>query len=118
MAAASIFIILMTGSLFSTWEENHEFSVSKQPKLVVQNNTVIVPEGEIVKGDIVVRNGKIRVEGEVQGDVTVINGEQYVASAGHVTGDIEEVNEAFEWIWYKIKTVFADLFVVINSEIS
>ena len=114
--AAAIFLFFMAGSLFSTWEEDHEFTVSKQPNLIIQNNTVIVPEGEVVKGDIVVRNGELRVEGEVQGDVTVINGEQYVASAGRVTGDIEEVNVIFEWIWYKIKTTAEDLFVVISSE--
>ena len=112
MTAASIFILLMTGSLFSSWDKNHEFSVSKQPNLVIQNNTVIVPQGKIVKGDIVVRNGVLRIEGEVQGDVTVINGEQYVASAGRVTGDIEEVNVVFEWIWYKIKNIAVDLFFV------
>jgi anti-sigma factor RsiW len=115
MTAASIFILLMTGSLFSTWEKDHEFSVSKQPNLVIQNNTVIVPAGEVVKGDIVVRNGELRVEGEVQGDVTVINGEQFVASAGHVTGEIEEVNAVFEWIWYKMKNVAAELFFVYGS---
>ena len=112
LTAASIFILLMTGSLFSSWGKDHEFSVSKQPNLVIQNNIVIVPKGEIVKGDIVVRNGVLRIEGEVQGDVTVINGEQYVASAGRVTGDIEEVNAVFEWIWYKIKNTAVDLFFV------
>ena len=50
-----------------------------------------------------VRNGKLKIEGEVDGNVTVINGEQYMASAGKVTGDIEEINEVFEWIWYHIK---------------
>lgn len=103
LAAASVFIILMVGSLFSTWSQDREFSVSKQENLVVKNNTVIVPKGETVKGDVVVRNGKLKIEGEVQGDVTVINGEKYLASAGHVTGQIEEVNEVFDWIWYHMK---------------
>lgn len=116
LTAASIFILLMTGSLFSTWEKNHEFSVSKQPNLVIQNNTVIVPKGEIVKGDLVVRNGELRIEGEVHGDVTVINGEQYVASAGRVTGDIEEVNALFEWIWFHLKDTATDVFSVFEEE--
>lgn len=116
LVAASVFILLMTGSMFSSWDKNHEFSVSKQPNLVIQNNTVIVPEGEVVKGDVVVRNGELRIEGEVQGDVTIINGEQYLASAGHVTGDIEEVNAVFEWIWYHIKNTAADLFSVNDGE--
>ena len=103
VAAASLFLVLMTGSIFSTWDQEGELSVSRQENLVVQNDTVIVPAGEVVKGDVVVRNGKIQIEGEVKGDVTVINGEQYLASAGHVTGQIEEVNEVFDWIWYHMK---------------
>lgn len=103
LAAASLFLILMMGSLFSTWNQDQEFSVSKQKNLVVKNNTVIVPEGEVVKGDVIVRNGTLKIEGEVQGDVTVIHGEKYLASAGHVTGQIEEVNEIFDWIWYHMK---------------
>src|SRR3954470_3867480 len=52
LAAASLFFILMMGSLFSTWNQDREFSVSKQKNLVVKNNTVIVPKGETVKGDV------------------------------------------------------------------
>ncbi|RSD21175.1 anti-sigma factor family protein [Mesobacillus subterraneus] len=103
LTAASLFLALMAGSILTTWNEDHQFSVSKQPNLIVENDTVIVPEGEVVKGDVVVRNGKVKIEGEVQGNVTVINGEKYMASAGNVTGEITEVNEVFEWIWYHIK---------------
>jgi anti-sigma factor RsiW len=109
IAAASLFLVLMMGSIFSTWNQEREFSVSKQDNLVVQNDTVIVPEGEVVKGDVIVRNGKLKIEGEVQGNVTVINGEKYLASAGHVTGQIEEVNEVFDWIWYHMKKTAIDV---------
>lgn len=105
IAAASLFVILMMGSLFSTWNQEQEFSVSKQKNLIVKNDTVTVPKGETVKGDVVVRNGKLKIEGEVQGNVTVINGEEYMASAGHVTGQIEEVNQVFDWIWYHMKKI-------------
>lgn len=103
LAAASLFLIFMMGSLFSTWNQDRDFSVSKQKNLIVKNNTVIVPEGETVKGNVIVRNGKLKIEGEVQGNVTVIHGEKYMASAGHVTGQIDEVNEVFDWIWYQMK---------------
>jgi anti-sigma factor RsiW len=114
LTAASLFIILMTGSLLSTWNKDHEFSVTKQPDLVVHNNTVIVPEGKVIKGDITVRNGDLQVEGKVEGDVTVINGENYMASAGNVTGEIKVVNEVFEWIWYHIKKTSKELISVFN----
>ena len=57
LAAASLFMILMAGSLASAWNQDQQFSVSKQSNLIVQNDTVIVPEGEVVKGDVTVRNG-------------------------------------------------------------
>lgn len=56
------------------------------------------------------RNGDIRIEGEVQGDVTVINGEKYMASAGNVTGEIEEIDEAFGWMWFKLKKAVVGVF--------
>ncbi|MCM3666814.1 anti-sigma factor [Mesobacillus subterraneus] len=116
LTAASLFIALMTGSIFTTWNEEHQFSVSKQPNLLVENDTVIVPKGEVVKGDVVVRNGKVKIEGEVQGNVTVINGEKYLASAGNVTGEITEVNEVFEWIWYHIKKTAKNTANLFESE--
>jgi anti-sigma factor RsiW len=115
IAAASLFLVLMMGSVFSTWNQEREFSVSKQDNLVVQNNTVIVPEGEVVKGDVIVRNGKLKIEGEVQGNVTVINGEKYLASAGHVTGQIEEVNAVFDWIWYHMKKTAFEVIDIFNE---
>jgi anti-sigma factor RsiW len=93
----------MIGSVITGWTEDQEFSVSKNPNLVIENNTVIVPEGKKVLGDIVVKNGNLKIEGQVDGNVTVINGEKYLASAGQVTGDIEEINQLFDWLWYHLK---------------
>lgn len=103
LTAASLFLVLMMGSVLSTWNKEQDISVSKQPNLVIQNDTVIVPEGEVVKGDVVVRNGKLKIEGQIDGNVTIINGEQYMASAGQVTGEIKEIDAIFEWIWYYMK---------------
>ncbi|MCJ7840008.1 anti-sigma factor [Lederbergia sp. NSJ-179] len=103
LVAASLFLVLMAGSVFSIWSDDQRFSVTKQPNLVVENNTVIVPEGKVVDGDITVKNGDIRIEGEVRGDVTVINGDKYMASAGNITGNVEEIDELFDWLWYKMK---------------
>lgn len=115
LTAASLFLTLMLGSVITGWNEDHEFSVSKNPNLVVENNTVIVPEGKTVQGDIVVKNGDLKIEGQVEGDVTVINGEKYLASAGHVTGDIEEINQLFDWIWYHMKKTAKDTVNLFNE---
>lgn len=116
LTAASLFLILMTGSLLSTWNDEYQFSVSSQPNLQVEDHTVIVPAGEVVKGDVIVKNGKLKIEGEIQGNATVINGEQYLASAGHVTGEIEEVNKVYEWIWYRVKKAGKDAINIFAEE--
>lgn len=116
LAAASLFLILMISSLMSSWNEDHQFSVSKQPNIIIENNTAIVPEGETVKGDVIVRNGDIKIEGQVEGNVTVINGKKYMASANQVTGDIKEVNEIFDWLWYHIKKTVTDITGVFSDE--
>ncbi|MGD6994835.1 zf-HC2 domain-containing protein [Sutcliffiella horikoshii] len=119
LVAAAIFFILMSGSLFGGWQEE-KFAFTNQPNLVVEDNTVVVPEGKVVEGDVVVKNGNIRVDGEVRGNVTVINGEvidgeNYLASAGQVTGEIEEIDQAFEWIWYTMKDGFKKAVSVFND---
>ncbi|AXI00366.1 anti-sigma factor [Sporosarcina sp. PTS2304] len=109
MAAAALFLLLMSASFFSSFENEQQFSFTKQPNIIVEGETVVVPAGEVVKGDLVVKNGNLRIEGEVDGDVTVIRGSKYMASTAVITGSSEEVNEVFDWLWYKIKTVVKDV---------
>lgn len=108
LVAAAVFCILMGAALVGSFSSNTQFSVSNQANVIVDGKTVIVPAGETVKGDIVVRNGDIRVDGEVDGNVTVING-KYMASTSVVTGEIAEIDQAFEWLWFKIKSVWNDV---------
>ena len=114
LVAVATFIILMSATLFGSFNDN-QFSVTKQPNLIVDGQTVIVPEGEVVKGDIVVKNGDIVIEGEVDGNVTVINGE-YMASTSVVTGQIEEIDQVFEWVWYEIKRLASDFMALFEKE--
>lgn len=121
LTAAALFLLLMGGSVFSLWNEEQQFSVSKQPNLIVENDVVIVPEGEIIEGDVVVRNGKLKIEGSVHGNVTIINGEvidgdKYLASAGQVSGEIKEVNQVFDWLWYHVKKTAKELLNVFGDD--
>jgi len=109
LTAASIFFMLMIGSMITSWNQSDDFSVTKHPNIVIENDTAIIPEGTVIKGDIVVKNGNIRIEGKVDGDVTMINGEKYLASAGQVTGSIHEINELFDWLWFHIKDIGKDI---------
>ncbi|MBM7554144.1 zf-HC2 domain-containing protein [Thalassobacillus pellis] len=123
LTAAAVFFILMFGGVFSAWNDDQQVSVSKQDNLVIQNQVVIVPENVTVEGDLVVRNGDLRIEGLVNGDVTVINGEilekenqdnpldgdKYMA---YVSGDVNEVNQVFEWMWYQVKKTVTNIFTL------
>ncbi|MHA6259237.1 zf-HC2 domain-containing protein [Sporosarcina sp. CAU 1771] len=110
LAAAAMFLVLMSASMFSSFDSNQNFSVTKQPNLIVDGEMVIVPAGEVVKGDIVVENGNLRIEGEVEGNVTVIKGSKYMASTAVVTGTYEEIDKAFDWLWYKVKKIAKETF--------
>lgn len=107
LTAAALFCVLMSAMLFSNFNDDQQFAFTKQPNLIVEGETVVVPEGEIVTGDITVRNGDLRVEGELRGDVTIVNG-KYMASSGVITGEIEEIDQVFEWLWYNIKSGIKD----------
>lgn len=109
LSAAALFLILMSAALFSSYNTNEQFSVTMQPNLIIEGDTVVVPEGEVIKGDLVVKNGDLRIEGQVDGNVTVIKGEKYMASTAVVTGNIEEIDEIFDWLWYKMKSAFKNL---------
>ena len=116
VAAAALFLILMSATLFSSFGNDQQFSFTKQPNLVVEGETVVVPAGEVVKGDIVVKNGNLRIEGEVDGNVTVIHGSKYMASTAIVTGKSEEIDKAFDWLWYNIKSTVKEIFSTSEGE--
>ncbi|WP_257352330.1 anti-sigma factor [Pseudalkalibacillus decolorationis] len=108
LTAAVVFLVLMSSAIFSEWGNNQNNPISvtangAKVQIDEEQDKVIVPEGEVVKGDLVVRNGDVEIAGKVEGSVTVINGSHYLASAGHIAGDSEEIHQVTEWVWYKIK---------------
>lgn len=117
LVAASLFVVLMAGSMMSFWTEGQgrfEFSAPQSQSVRVDEDRhmVIVPTGKTVEGDIIVRNGNIQIDGEVKGNVVAIDGEIYAASTAHVTGEVQEIHEAVEWAWYNLKKVFNS---IVNS---
>ena len=112
--SAACFLVLMLGFVFSS-TSNHSFQAS-----VVKGNgqltysggdTVIVPKSEVIKGDLVVKNGTVKIDGKVEGNVILINSHSMMASAGQVTGKIEKVNWIVGEIWYTIKSIFTGSFL-------
>lgn len=123
LIAAAVFFILMFSSIFTTWNQDQQVTVSKQENLEIRDNTVIVPEGVTVDGDLTVRNGDLKIDGNIDGDVTIINGEiiggepEGIVDEGLDTstlraysGELTKVNKIYEWIWYQTKSVFTDIF--------
>lgn len=120
LTAAAIFFVLMIGSVFSAWNQDSQLVVSKQDNLVITGDTVTVPEGVTVDGDLLVKNGDLIVNGTIDGNVTIINGELIeermiegeglMASVGEVNGELKHIDQIFEWIWYNMKSLFESIF--------
>jgi len=120
LTSAAIFFIFMFGGMFSTWNHEGELVVSKQENLEISGDTVIVPEGVTVKGNLMVKNGDLRIDGTVDGDVRLINGELIEgetiegaglkASAGEVNGELQQVDQMFEWLWFNLKDLVKSIF--------
>lgn len=119
LTAAAIFFVFMLSGLFSLWNQDNQLIVSKQENLVIKGDTVIVPANETVKGDLLVKNGDLIINGTVDGNVTLINGKLIKepidedglrASVGEINGELEQVDQMFEWVWYSIKELFQRIF--------
>ncbi|WP_077305783.1 zf-HC2 domain-containing protein [Terribacillus halophilus] len=114
ITAAAVFFLFMFTSVFSAWNNDASVSVSKQEGLIVENDLVIVPEGVTVEGDLVVENGDLDIRGEVDGDVTILNGDLVegagakanMAAADNITGEYQEIDRMFGWLWFHMKQVF------------
>ena len=93
----------MSSTIFTNFNDEQQFSFTKQENVIIEGETVIIPKGQVVKGDLVVKNGNVQIDGELDGDLTIINGSKYMASTAVITGKTEEINQAFDWLWFKIK---------------
>lgn len=109
--AAAIFAVVMLTSFLTAWEQDKELIVrgSDLSAVVIEGDTVIVPEGARVNGDLTVENGKMLVNGEIAGNLTVIDGSVNMASTAKVLGHSREINQALDWIWYKLTSTVGEL---------
>ncbi|UCZ53417.1 zf-HC2 domain-containing protein [Bacillus shivajii] len=116
---AAVFFLVFIVSLSSIWQDgSKEISVTGDGHFIVDEDrgVVVIPEGETITGNIVIRNGDIEINGAVLGDITIINGERYMASAGQVAGEIKEINQIFDWLWYQTKSFFSEVVSFIGGE--
>ncbi|OYD56318.1 hypothetical protein CGZ90_18390 [Fictibacillus aquaticus] len=118
LTAAAVFVLFMAASVTALFNQQDIAVIKGEGNVVIneKDNTVTVPKGEVIKGDLVVENADVRIEGRVEGDVTVVKGNQYLASAGEVTGDSKEIGAVVEWIWYKLKSITTGAEELMKSE--
>lgn len=94
----------MLFSAWNFWNQNNEMVVkgNNLDQIVIEGNTVIVPEGKSIAGDLTIENGTAQVYGDVNGNLTVIDGQLYQASTAHISGQVKSIDQALDWFWYKI----------------
>ncbi len=112
VSAAAIFMVVMLSSFVAMWNQDRELSIAGPDlgSLVIEGNKVIVPEGEKFSGDLTVENGDVQVLGELDGNLTVIDGSVVpLASTAHIAGEIKTVDRAVDWFWYKVSSWFGTL---------
>ena len=111
VTAAAIFLVVMLLSVINVFNQNSELVIQGNDldQIIIEGNTVIVPEGNVISGDLTIENGKAEVFGSVEGNLTVIDGSLYTASTAQISGNIKSVDRALDWIWYKISNVFAEV---------
>ena len=111
LTAAAFFLVVMLFSTVSLWNQDSQLVVkgSEIEKLVFEGNTVIIPPDQTTTGDLTVENGRAQVYGQVDGNLTVIDGELFQASTAHISGKVKDIDRALDWVWYKITSLFSDV---------
>jgi anti-sigma factor RsiW len=103
-SVAAVFTLVMLGSFLSSWNQDSELIVkgTDLQSLVIKGDTVLVPAGQTVAGNLMVENGKLVVDGDIKGNIVVIDGSVSLASTAHISGQITEIDQAFSWLWFKM----------------
>lgn len=111
LTAASLFLVVMLMSTVTFWSPDRQLVVRgvDLDQVIIQGDTVIVPSGKIITGDLTIENGKAQVYGEVNGNVTVIDGSLYQASTAHISGQVKSIDQAVSWLWYKVTNMFSEV---------
>ncbi len=104
VTAAVLFIAVMLMSLVSMWDGDNRLMVrgNDLDQLVITKDQVIVPEGHTINGDLYVENGRLVVEGQVNGNLVVVDGQLNLASTALIGGEHSEINQTIDWLWFKM----------------
>jgi hypothetical protein len=108
LSVAVLFCMVMFSSFIWIWNQDREFAVktNELDKIIIEGQTIIVPQNQVIEGDIIVHNGNLQVEGEVHGDLIVMDGKILLASTAQFTGQSLEIDQVSQWLWYKSKKCY------------
>lgn len=111
VSVAAVFFLVMFSSFVVSWNDNQELLVkgSDLESVVIKGNTVYIPAGATVSGDLTVENGVTQVDGDIKGSLIVIDGKVNLASTAHISGQVKKIDEAFSWLWYKMNAWIVQL---------
>lgn len=109
ISVASLFLIVMLSSFLSLWNQDTDMMVkgTDLDQVVIEGNTVRIPIGTTYNGNLVVRGGNVKIDGDVEGDITIVDGSYQMASTAHISGQIQEIDRALSWLWYKVNEFFS-----------
>jgi anti-sigma factor (TIGR02949 family) len=111
LTAAAMFLLVMVFSAVSIWDGDDQLVVkgADLEQVIIQGDTVTVPSNSKIAGNLTIQNGKAEIYGEVQGNLTVIDGSYYQASTAHISGEVKQIDQALDWIWYRITNTFTEV---------
>lgn len=110
LSVAVLFALVMGASYLAMQGQGDELIVrgSHLESLVIEDHRVVVPADSTV-GDLTVKNGEVWVDGKVDGNLVVIDGSYKLASTAQIAGDISQIDQTLDRIWFTLKRWFSKL---------
>lgn len=105
-AACAILLIVVVQYISRVYSDQDMVVQGALDQLFITGDTLVVPEGVTVYGNLKVKRGKIQIDGNVEGNVTVINGSYNLASTAYISGRVTIIDAAMDWVWYRIRGMF------------
>lgn len=108
-SVAAVFLLVMLSSFLSLWDRETSLIVKGNDLegVVIEGSTVIVPKDRVVSGDLTVENGRLQIEGAVDGNVIVIDGSVNMASTASIAGQVTSINQTIDYFWFRVKEFFS-----------
>lgn len=104
--ACALFVMLLAQYTSRAYSDREMVVEGALDQLIISGDTLVVPEGVTVHGNLKVKRGKLQINGKVEGNVTVINGSYNLASTAYISGKVTLIDATVDWLWYRIKNIF------------